>query len=118
MSREDHRSRIPTSEELERQGLVAPAGVDGTEKKRGLFGFFRASRIRVASDVAEKKFVPTERRYPQTPNQIASESTVQPPTSEAITQPPTLTPRRIHIDASVRARRGLGSSDRSPNSNG
>lgn len=118
MSREDHRSRIPTSEELERQGLVAPTGADGTEKKRGLFGFFRASRIRVANDVAEKKFVPTERRYQQTlSSQTVSEPTILPSTSEA-TQSPTLSPRRINIDPNVRARRGLGSSDRSPNSSG
>ena len=61
MSRDDQRIRIPTSDELEQLGVLAPAAAAGAApwRRGGLPRFFRASRIRVPEDVAARKHVGT-----------------------------------------------------------
>ncbi len=121
MSREEHRARIPTGEELERAGAVAPLGAGPAEKRRGLLGFLRVGRIRVSGDVAARKYTPAERRREQeasrpTPQQGHETGPVTDVTASAgkPKDRPGLAPRQIRIDASVRERRGLGGSGQRP----
>lgn len=142
MSRDEHRKRIPTSEELERKGAVAPLGTSAHEGRRGLFGFLRVGRIRVSGDVAARKYVPGQ-PHPAHPlvatepsdSQVDSPAGTFPagsvkdsgtttedadsgvrgePSAETLPEPAALTPRRIRIDASVRERRGLGGPNQLP----
>lgn len=144
MSRDEHRRRIPTSEELECQGAVAPLGTKAAGGRRGLFGFLRVGRIRVSGDVAARKYVPPERRQPPPPAPTTAPSQSQPvsaantfpadpaaqvsaattveasdglraeASTDKIAEPAAFTPRRIRIDADVRERRGLGATYRRP----
>jgi len=126
MSRDEHRARIPTSEELQRQGVVPPIGADSPGKRRRLLGIFRVGRIHVSGDVAARKYVPTQRRperpspepsaaqfpaeVPTPPTSTTDASPLQTfgPLAEGIEQAAAFRPRRIRIDPSVRERRGLG----------
>jgi len=137
MSREEHRSRVPTSEELERQGAVAPPDSAGAGGRRGLLGFLRVGRIRVSGDVAARKYIPADphsgKLVPPSapaPKPIAEASPMASAGAETLAPPPykqhpapgsspqlitgadgrsgSLTPRRIRIDESVRERRGMG----------
>lgn len=65
MSREEQRRRIPTSDELERQGALIPAtGAKRSERRGGLLKFLRASRFRVSDDVAARKHVGSQQARP------------------------------------------------------
>jgi hypothetical protein len=137
MSRDEHRRRIPTSEELERQGAVAPTASETPDGRRGLFGFLRVGRIRVSGEVAARKYVPSQRRTDspdsagiaeqplsqESPVAFSSgpERTVAAserpatatdsgadPRTESSRESVHIAPRRIRIDASVRDRRGIG----------
>ncbi len=117
MNREEQRRRVPTSEELERQGALAPAGA-GTEKRGGLMRFIRAGRFRVSDDVAARKHVGVVPRHqpsgltPEAAPQSGPASATRPdlpadiPTSSRATG--AIAPRTIRIDPSVKERRGLG----------
>jgi hypothetical protein len=117
MSREEHRARIPTGEELDQAAAAAPLGAGPAEKRRGLLGFLRVGRIRVSGDVAARKYTPAERRpesrvtsAPQERNEAVQITT--PPKQPEVG--PGLTPRPIRMDPSVRDRRGLGRSGKHP----
>lgn len=118
MSQDDQRRRVPTSEELERQGALLPAAEEPVRERRGkLRRFFRASRFKVSDDVAARKHV----RAPQTqgpvvaPKEEPSNTAVPVPSDSS---PPSVAPaakpadpilrRPIRIDPSVKERRGLG----------
>lgn len=115
MTQDERRHRIPTSDELERQGALKPAGEPTSEKRGGLLRFFRVSRFRVSDDVAARKHVgsapthvPTTAREGQ-----ATQHTTEPdrPKTEAPVRPEeSIVPRKIRIDPSVKERRGLGGS--------
>jgi hypothetical protein len=118
MSREEQRRRVPTSEELERQGALAPAGGARAEKRGGLMRFFRAGRFRVSDDVAARKHMGVVSRHQ--PTDLTAEATPRPgqasaSSSDLSTDVPAPTratgaiaPRTIRIDPSVKERRGLG----------
>jgi hypothetical protein len=129
MSREEQIRRIPTSDELERQGALIPAtGGQRSERRGGLLRFFRASRFRVSDDVAARKHVGSQEvRTPP----VATSSTgptvgtsSQPETPahsgraqisaipEARRSPEGIVPRTIRLDPAVKERRGFGPSDR------
>lgn len=139
MSRDEHRRRIPTSEEVERQSGLVPSASSVTDGRRGLFGFLRVGRIRVSGDVAARKYVPPDPRHARPATETATAqsedlpSVVLPTNSVAETsgesasrynaeaaaqassvQPAPLVPRPIRIDPSVRERRGLGPADSQP----
>ncbi len=113
MSRDEQRHRIPTSDELEQQGALAPAADPAAQRRGGLLRFFRTGRFRVSDDVAARKHVGTAQpRLPVTARE--GEATQQP----AVTSPPSMSeplrpanaivPREIRMDPSVKERRGLG----------
>jgi hypothetical protein len=115
MSRD--RNRIPTSEELERQGAVSPPGDTSASERRGILRrFFRASRFRVSEDVAATKHIGTPPRQapPSEPDSglttAPAPRTGQGPTQEQVTQQAGDPTRRrtIRIDQSVKDRRGFG----------
>lgn len=121
MSRDEYRSRIPTGQELDRSTAVAPLGVGGPARRRGLLGFLRAGKIRVSGDVAARKYVAVERRPqhgatgPALHEASQADQVVRISTpAEKLEDRPGLTPRRIRIDPSVRERRGLGGSSGRP----
>jgi hypothetical protein len=114
MSRDDQRRRIPTSDELEQQGALAPA-TDPAPERRGLMRFFRAGRFRVSDDVAARKHVGVAQpRLPASaPNRDADQPTAPLPGTRASAPAPRqpaspIVPRKIRIDPSVKDRRGLG----------
>jgi hypothetical protein len=116
MSRDDQRRRVPTSEELERQGALAPAVDDTAHERRGrLRRFFRASRFKVSDDVAARKHVGAPqaqgsiiapKQEPSTPPAPSDSS----PPNVAPAEPPAdpIARRTIRIDPSVKERRGRG----------
>ena len=126
MSRDDQRIRVPTSDELEQLGALAPAAAAGAAPSRRarLLRFFRASRIRVPEDVAARKHVGTvqaHRPEAQMPGTTApagqtagAEHALSASADRAAPEPPrppdALVPRKIRMDPSVRERRGLGRS--------
>jgi hypothetical protein len=115
MSRERQKRRVPTSEELERQGALSPqVGQSATEHQGILKRFFRAGRFRVPEDVAANKHagVPPEHAPLSEP-----EATLATPTrakqANRLSAPEqaaeqSARPRKIRIDESVKERRGLG----------
>jgi hypothetical protein len=127
MSRDDQRIRVPTSDELEQLGTLAPAAAaDAAPPRRArLLRFFRASRIRVPEDVAARKHVGTvqahqpEVRLPgtsalaeqQTEAEHVLSASADQPAPEPLRPPDALVPRKIRMDPSIRERRGLGRSD-------
>jgi hypothetical protein len=126
MSRDDQRIRVPTSNELEQLGALAPTAAAGAApSRRGrLLRFFRASRIRVPEDVAARKQVGTvqaHRPEAQMPGTTAPagqtagaegmlSASADGPVPEPHRPPDALAPRKIRMDPSVRERRGLGRS--------
>ena len=133
MNREEQRRRVPTSDELERQGALAPATEEPRAVRRnGLLRFFRASRFRVADDVAARKHVgvpgaqppgaapaagnqsaaPSHRPGPATAaptsGQAAAPASRQTAVPAARQSPDAIVPRTIRMDPSVKERRGLG----------
>jgi hypothetical protein len=126
MSRDDQRIRVPTSDELEQLGALAPAAAAGAAPPRRarLLRFFRASRIRVPEDVAARKHVGTvqaHRPEVQLPGasapagqtagaERALSASADRPVPEPLRPPDALVPRKIRMDPSVRERRGLGRS--------
>ena len=127
MSREEQRHRIPTSDELERQGALVAATGEPRAQRRGLLRFFRASRFRVADDVAARKHVGTpEARSAVTPTGATAptggadrapgasgESAVSADNRPAAIPSPrrsadAIIPRTIRIDPAIKQRRGLG----------
>ncbi len=127
MSAEEQRRRIPTSDELERQGALAPAtGEPRATRRNGLLRFFRASRFRVSDDVAARKHigapgVQPPSAAPQGDDQSAASGrrpetatpapqTRAPAIPTARRSPETIVPRTIRMDPSVKERRGLGRS--------
>ena len=117
MSRDDQRRRVPTSEELERQGALAPAADDTAHERRGrLRRFFRASRFKVSDDVAARKHVgapqaqgPITARKQEPSNPPASApSDLSPPNVPPATPADPIARRTIRIDPSVKERRGRG----------
>jgi hypothetical protein len=126
MSRDDQRIRVPTSDELEQLGALAPAAAASAAPPRRarLLRFFRASRIRVPEDVAARKHVSTVQAHqpgvqpPATSapaGQTAETERALPanadrPVPEPLRPPDALVPRKIRMDPSVRERRGLGRS--------
>ena len=126
MSQDDQRSRIPTSDELEQLGALAPAAAaDAAPSRRSrLLRFFRASRIRVPEDVAARKHVGTVQAHrpgAQLPDTSAQDGLTagteralsasgDRPAPEPPRPPDALVPRKIRMDPSIRERRGLGPS--------
>jgi hypothetical protein len=116
MTRDGRRNRIPTSDELEQQGALAPAVEDGLDKRGGLLRFFRGSRLRVSEDVAARKHVGAsetrasvvtqERRTPPSPTAPS-----RPEATAPVRPAESIVPRRIRMDPSVKERRGLGKAD-------
>jgi hypothetical protein len=115
MSRD--RNRVPTSEELERQGAVSPPGDKPASERRGILKrFFRAGRFRVSEDVAASKHIGTAPRqaFPgeskSGPTTSEGPATDQLPPKEQVTQQAggPVRHRTIRIDQSVKDRRGLG----------
>jgi hypothetical protein len=119
MSRDEQRRRVPTSDELEQQGALAPATAPTAKRHGGLLRFFRAGHFRVPDDVAARKHVGVaQSRSPV--NTPEGEPTQKPvvtsppppgvPTSASVPQRPVnpVVPRKIRIDPSVKERRGLG----------
>jgi cell division septation protein DedD len=127
MSRDDQRIRVPTSDELEQLGALAPAAAAGAApSRRGrMLRFFRASRIRVPADVAARKHIGTvqaHRPEAQLPGTTAPagqtaeaermlSASAAGPVPEPHRPPDALEPRKIQMDPSVRERRGLGRSN-------
>ena len=122
---DDHSIRVPTSDELEQLGTLAPAAAaDAAPLRRGrLLRFFRASRIRVPEDVAAHKHVGTVQAHRpevhlpgasapagQTAGADAPSASADRPVPEPHRPPNALAPRKIRMDPSVRERRGLGRS--------
>jgi hypothetical protein len=126
MSRDDQRIRVPTSDELEQLGALAPAAAAGAAPSRRtrLLRFFRASRIRVPEDVAARKHVGTVQAHrpevhlsgtsapAEQPSgaERALSATADRPAPEPLHPPDALVPRKIRMDPSIRERRGLGHS--------
>jgi hypothetical protein len=118
MSRDRKKDRVPTSEELERQGAIpSPANRSAGERRGILRRFYRAGRFRVSEDVAARKHVGTPPR--QTPLSestgihMAAEAPKQTTSAGQVAQQasPPARRRTIRIDPSVKERRGL---DRGP----
>jgi hypothetical protein len=116
MSRDEQRRRIPTSDELEQQGALAPAA-DPTAQRHGggLLRFFRTGRFRVSDDVAARKHVgvaqprpPVTAREREVPQEAAAASPA--PLGAPVRPPDAIVPRKIRIDPLVKERRGLGRS--------
>jgi len=115
MSQGRRKHRVPTSEELEREGALSPPADRTAGGRRSVLRrFFRASRFRVSEDVAARKHVGTSA------GQATSEPTRAPASSEDREQAGQLSSaaqvtdragdtarRRIRIDPSVKQRRGL-----------
>ena len=59
MNRDEQRHRIPTSDELEQQGALAPAADPAAPRRGGLLKFLRTGHFRVSDDVAARKHVGT-----------------------------------------------------------
>jgi len=131
MSQDDQRIRVPTSDELEQLGALAPAAAAGAAplRRARLLRFFRASRIRVPEDVAARKHVGTVQAYrPEvhlpgtsapaeqppaeqpTGSERALSASADRPAPEPLHAPDALVPRKIRMDPSIRERRGLGRS--------
>ena len=113
MNRDEQRRRIPTSDELEQQGALAPAAGPAGQRRGGLLRFFRTGRFRVSDDVAARKHVGTvEPRLPVTAREREATQqaavTSPPPTGAPIRSANAIVPREIRIDPSVKERRGLG----------
>jgi hypothetical protein len=118
MNRDEQRRRIPTSDELEQQGALAPAADPAAPRRGGLLRFFRTGRFRVSDDVAARKHVGTVQPRPSvtTRGGRGGEATQQtavtnsPPTDASVHRQPAdaIVPRKIRIDPSVKERRGLG----------
>lgn len=117
MNRDEQRRRIPTSDELEQQGALAPAADPAAARRGGLLRFFRTGRFRVSDDVAARKHVGTVQPRPSVTTR-GGEATQQaaeispPPTDASVHGQPAdaIVPRKIRIDPSVKERRGLGGS--------
>ena len=115
MNRDEQRRRIPTSDELEQQGALAPAADPAAPRRGGLLRFFRTGRFRVSDDVAARKHVGTAQPRPSVTTR-GGEATQQtavtspPPTDALVQRQPAdaIVPRKIRIDPSVKERRGLG----------
>jgi hypothetical protein len=106
MKRNEQRQRIPTSDELEQRGALAPA-TGPVPERRGLLKFFRVGRLRVSDDVAARKHVgDAQPRPPVTAREAAAIST--PPTGMPVRPNSPIVPRKIRMDPSVKERRGLG----------
>lgn len=113
MNRDEQRRRVPTSDELEQEGRLAPAAGPAKERRGGLLRFFRARRFRVSDDVAARKHVGearpplpvTERESGQQPGAASTRPTGTPDPLSGVN---TIAPRKIRIDPSVKERRGLG----------
>lgn len=123
MTGDGRKIRIPTSDELERQGALAPAAEHGPDKRGGLLRFFRGSRVRVSEDVAARKHVGAqqarqpvvtqERRTAQggsAPDRPEAETPVR-QAETPVRQAEPIVPRPIRIAPSVKERRGLGGTD-------
>jgi hypothetical protein len=118
MSRDEQKQRIPTSEELERNGAVLPATGRSPGERRGLLSrFYRAGRFRVSADVAARKYVGVPSKQPSIAEPSAPSPTSGlpqqidqlPSTAQTAQKTPSHTGRRaIRIDDSVRQRRGFG----------
>jgi len=114
MSRDEQRHRIPTSDELEEQGALAPAADPAAQRRGGgLLRFFRTGRFRVSDDVAARKHVglaqprpPVTARQGEPTQQPAMTS--HPPAGAPVRPADAIAPRKIRIDPSVKERRGLG----------
>jgi hypothetical protein len=114
MSGDERRHRVPTSDELERQGALTPAAEPHGEKRGGLFRFLRVGRFRVSEDVAARKHVGSA-QPPPSANLREGEATQQSAATSpsragaSVDQPAArIIPRTIRIDPSVKERRGLG----------
>jgi hypothetical protein len=129
MSEQEQRRRIPTSDELERTGALIPASAARrSERRGGLFKFFRASRFRVSDDVAANKHVgsqhagtspvtsaPSISNRPTESHALASAASGEfaaPVVPSPRPSPQALVPRTIRMDPAVKERRGRGPSDR------
>lgn len=130
MNPEEQRRRVPTSDELERQGALAPATAETRPERRGgLLRFFRASRFRVSDDVAARKHVgappaqlpggpaaaadqpPASSHTPShRPDRATEAESRQPVVPAARRSRDAIVPRTIRMDPLVRERRGLGRS--------
>lgn len=113
MTQGERRHRIPTSDELERQGALRPAAEPTAEKRGGLLRFFRVGRFRVSDDVAARKHVGSAQTHAPTTargGETAQRSTAPEPPQTRSPTPSTesIVPRKIRIDPSVKERRGLG----------
>lgn len=115
MNRDEQRRRVPTSDELERQGALAPATDPAAKRRGGLMRFFRVGRFRVSDDVAARKHVggaqprlPTTAPEVEATPQPAQGRTLPPGTLAPHEQADSIIPRKIRIDPSVKERRGLG----------
>ena len=114
MSRDEQRHRIPTSDELEEQGALAPAADPAAQRRGGgLLRFFRTGRFRVSDDVAARKHVgvaqprpPVTAREGEVPQEAVVTS--PPPVGAPVRPADAIVPRKIRIDPSVKERRGLG----------
>jgi hypothetical protein len=113
MTRDERRHRIPTSDELEQQGALRPAAEPSSEKRRGLLSFLRVGRFRVSDDVAARKHMdsaqthaPVTSRGGETAQRAAAPD--RPQTGAPARPTESIVPRNIHIDPSVKERRGLG----------
>jgi len=128
MSGQEQRRRIPTSDELEREGALVPASADRrTERRGGLFKFFRAGRFRVSEDVAASKHVGSQYMRPSPvttapsipstsiesqAQAAASGESAAPVAPSSHPSPHAIVPRTIRMAPAVKDRRGLGRPDR------
>jgi hypothetical protein len=121
MSQDDRRRRVPTSEELERQGALSPAADSSAQGRPGrLRRFFRASRFRVSEDVAARKHIGAPQALgtvvepKEEPLNLPAPapSGLSPRNAVPAAQQPAdrIARRTIRIDPSVKERRGLGRS--------
>jgi hypothetical protein len=123
MSENDERRRVPTSDELEQMGALAPSVERARDEPRrgGLRRFLRVGRIRVSADVAARKHIGVPPRSAVSssdqPAQTSSPSQGPAAPTPEIPEVPTprqapdaIIPRPIRMDQSVRDRRGLGRS--------
>jgi hypothetical protein len=110
MSRDEQRRRVPTSDELERQGALTPAADPTAQRRGGLMRFFRTGRFRVSDDVAARKHVGVAPpRLPTTaPVGDATQQRVVASAAPPHRPADPIVPRKIRIDPSVKERRGLG----------
>jgi hypothetical protein len=117
MNRDEKRHRIPTSDELEQQGALAPAAGPAAERRGGLLRFFRTGRFRVSDDVAARKHVGSAQPRPSATPREGEATQKSAATSPLRASAPDdgqpaapIIPRKIRIDPSVKERRGLGQS--------